>query len=215
MNFLIHGQDTRYNILESIMIKDGHNKCRPADIIILDHTKKQENYTDYLKKGGIIIGGSGYEYSNRYRKFNSVLTAEGALSLIIEHTPFSVCNSSVLILGYGFLGKEVAAIFTSVGANVTVAVKTPNELKSLTHLNYDIIINTIPAPILNQSLIDTMHNDSILLELASTSCLMKDVNCPQLLIGNGLPGRFSPKSAARNLYMEIKSIINGGNICVH
>ena len=113
---------------------------------------------------------------------NSISTAEGAIQIIMEETPKTVHGSNILILGFGKLGKILAKMLDGLGANVFCETKEnvdlawikaygykpihPKEINSELPI-YDIVINTVPAMILDESKLKLLKKDCLILDLAS------------------------------------------------
>jgi dipicolinate synthase subunit A len=229
MNFLIYGEDCRHAILSDLLQQAGHTLQAPADLLILSPKESFTAHTDVINKNCFIWGGipsetaslqtAGYRklrQSAAFRIKNSVYTAEGALALAISESKTALCESRVLILGYGFLGKECARLFTTLGAAVTVYTENPEEFsaaiqkgfsaKKLTELDSlagTIVINTIPAPVLDSLPVSCDISPALLLELASTPCRTAPLPGLTMLTAGALPSRFSPVSAAKLIFDEI------------
>lgn len=216
MNYIIIGNDKRYAYLDEMLKSEGHINQTPADLCILAPREDFKNYANRCKKECICIGGKNYSYSEAFTVSNSISTVEGALSLAINNTHKTIKDSRILVLGFGFLGKELAKSFSLLGGLVTVAARKPKDLciakstgyntvflKELGALDYDIILNTIPAQVLTQANVN--HNKHcIFIELASTPAFDKNIWNFQLIMAGGLPGKYAPYTAAKDLFEEIK-----------
>ena len=155
---------------------------------------------------------------------NAVPTAEGAIQIAMEHTDCTIWSSRVLIIGFGRIGKALAARLHHLGAEVCVSARSPSDLAAIraegyradrtgTYAKglqqYDCIFNTVPAPVLLQHHLDTLRPDAILIDLASSpgglapSCTSTERCIPAL----ALPGRVAPKTAARFIHDAIVSAI--------
>ena len=229
MNFLIYGEDNRHAILSDLLQQAGHTLQAPADLLILSPKESISAHTDAINKNCLIWGGSpsdttdaptfGYRkitQRDNFRVKNSVYTAEGALALAITESKVALCESNVFVLGYGYLGKECARLFSAVGANVTVYTTNPSELfhaaehgfptktlAELSVLDRAILLNTIPSPVLDTLPVVCKKVPALLIELASVPCLTKYVEGLHILPAGALPSRFSPVSAAELMYDEI------------
>jgi len=199
-------------------------------------------FADVLSNKPVFSGFAGsikkyleasiYDYTAReeFSIRNAVLTAEGALELIMREYEDSVFGADVLISGYGRIGRILARYLKGLGACVTAAVRRPEkrawavceginvcdysfrEIK-----NHDIIINTVPAQVFNADVIDRMDDDVFIIDLASSPGGFDTVRAQDrglTLIGApGLPGKTSPKAAGRIIKDTIMNIIkeeNGG-----
>lgn len=113
---------------------------------------------------------------------NAVPTAEGAVQIAMEELPITIHNAHVLITGYGRVGRASAQRFAALGAKVTVAARSCEQLawvdacglngehiSRLPHIlgNYDLIINTIPASILGRNALCSLRPDALVIDLAS------------------------------------------------
>lgn len=229
MNFLVYGDDRRHAILSDLLKKEGFDMQAPADLLILSPKESFTAHTAVINKDCLIWGGissetaflqaSGYRkirQSTSFRTKNSVYTAEGAIALAIQETQTALCESTVFILGYGFLGKECARLFAALGATVTVYTENPAELSSalqtgfsakklteLASLDNTIVINTVPAPVLDSLPVSCHNKPALLIELASIPCLTGQIKNLRILSAGALPSRFSPESAAMLMFDEI------------
>ncbi len=229
MNFLIYGEDCRHAILTDLLQQAGHTLKAPADLLILSPKERISAHTDVITENCLIWGGFpsedavlqtlGYrriKQSTAFRTKNSVYTAEGTVALAIQETKTALCESTVFVLGYGFLGKECARLFSSLGASVTIYTENQSELASamqkgfsakklteLSALDGTLVINTIPAAVLDRLPFSCRTAPALLIELASTPCLTKDISGLRVLPAGALPSRFSPESAAKLIFDEI------------
>ena len=229
MNYMIYGEDCRHGILAALLNNAGFTMEAPADLLILSPRESFCSHRGVLNKGCFIWGGpasdttriqtDGYKkmgQSENFRVKNSVYTAEGALSLAIAHTKKALCESTVFVLGYGYLGKECTRLFTAAGAEVTVYTENPKELAEavlnghraekltgLSDVSGRLLLNTIPVPVLDTLPISANSKPALLIELASTPCLTEDIPGLSVLPAAALPSRFSPESAAKLMFDEI------------
>ena len=112
---------------------------------------------------------------------NAVATAEGTFAEAIRYYPENVQDSRGLILGVGRCGMKVAQLFHAVGARVTVCVRRKDVIRKGSVLGYDmqsleqlkqlvsdsdIIINTIPTPILKEEVLREVSKDTLILDIA-------------------------------------------------
>ncbi len=162
---------------------------------------------------------------------NALLTAEGILSIILEKMPISVFGMKVAVCGYGRIGSFVSSMLKSLGADVTVFARnhdqlTKAELKGLKtaeintisnkiYVN-DCVINTVPAPVINENAIKQLKEDCLLIESASapygidfSACEKYNVN---LVKAFSLPGKKNPKSAGIIIADILRRNIDGDDI---
>ena len=113
---------------------------------------------------------------------NAVPTAEGAIQIAMEELPITIHGARVLVIGFGRVGKATAQRFAALGAKVTVAARSweqlawahamglnPQHMQQLSSLlsRCDLVVNTVPAPILGQEELTVLHPDVPILDLAS------------------------------------------------
>lgn len=153
---------------------------------------------------------------------NAVPTAEGAIQLAMEHLPITVHGARVLVLGFGRVGKVTAQRFAALGARVCVAARNPEQLAwagamgpectPLSELgsrlpHCDLIINTIPSPVLGAKELELVPPDCLLLELASAPGGVDASAAAKLgktlIQAPGLPGKVAPVTAARAIKTTI------------
>lgn len=113
---------------------------------------------------------------------NAVPTAEGAVQLAMEHLPITIHGARVLVVGFGRVGRITAQRFGALGAKVSVAARRYEQLawaqamgfggEQLGHLTgwlcgYDLVVNTVPAPVLTRSELEDLRRDCLIIDLAS------------------------------------------------
>lgn len=162
---------------------------------------------------------------------NALLTAEGILSIILEKMPVSVFGMKIAVCGYGRIGVFISSMLKSLGADVTVFARNHDQLTKA-HLNglktadinsiggnisgYECVINTIPAPVINENAIKQIKDDCLLIESASApygidfnACEKNNIN---LIKAFSLPGKKNPKSAGIIIADIFRRIIDGDDI---
>ena len=153
---------------------------------------------------------------------NAELTAEGVLSLIIENSEKSLQDNKILILGAGRVAKACANILKSL--NLKFAIASYNKEKFpqnnfFSKKNYlgnafikdlgkfDVIINTIPAKVFNDTTLDKIAPNAVFIETASVPCLdetkAKHFN---YIKAPGLPQKYCASSAGK---LMMKNILGG------
>lgn len=157
---------------------------------------------------------------------NADITAEGAVSMLMNELDRSASGAEVLVSGYGRIGKRLAALLTDLGACVTVAARKKDSLFeaentlrcSTDRINYmrrgildtaeryDAIINTVPCRIFGEQNKDILKN-AIYIELASPPHggepeLMKTL-CEKYVSAPSVPGTYAPRSAAEVIAASI------------
>ncbi|MBO5333697.1 MAG: hypothetical protein J6B37_06250 [Clostridia bacterium] len=153
-------------------------------------------------------------YDQTFIEKNAVLTAFGALKIILEHIDFALPMGKYAVTGFGRVAKETVAVLKSLSCDVTVFARNPSQredaiikgckaepLTSLSQLSgdYDIIINTVPAHIIHEESIVNMKKECKIIELASAPFGL-DFDLAQkhgidVVKALGLPGKYTPKTA--------------------
>ena len=184
------------------------------------------NYSKELaKKYGIEY--VDYYNDEGYQILNTIPTAEGALSIIINETRETLFGSKILVLGYGRIGKLLSEYLKDLRAEVYVEARKNSDLTwinargmkavsieeiSLYLGEMDVIVNTVPAMMLDNRKLDLVKNDVFILDLASTPggidfgyAAEKGIKTVHAL---GIPGKTACRSAAVYIYQTIQKILN-------
>lgn len=173
----------------------------PPDALVFAGLTDEKLWFDYAK-------------SEYFALQNALPTAEGALLLAMQNRNSVLCGSSVGIIGFGKIGKAVAALFSAVGAEIFVFARRDEiraEIRALGYTAYGmdalsteiqkcrLLINTVPERILDERMLSQLSKDTFFLELASSPYGADPDTVRRLgvrnLIASGIPGRFFPKTA--------------------
>ncbi|MBE6957607.1 MAG: hypothetical protein E7447_00445 [Ruminococcaceae bacterium] len=133
----------------------------------------------------------------KYVAENAHLTADCAVRLLGQHLPCAFRACPVLIIGWGRIGKCLAAMLKTLDARVSVAARKSTDLAMLSALGFDgvseirpeqyrAIINTAPAPVLGAG-------DGLRIDLAS----QKGIAGENVIWARGLPGKMLPESSGK------------------
>ncbi|WP_373896056.1 dipicolinic acid synthetase subunit A [Virgibacillus natechei] len=162
--------------------------------------------------------------------YNSIPTAEGAIMMAIEHTDYTIHSSRVNVVGFGRVGNTVANKFAALGAKVSVTASSIKELARITEMGLtavplvnlsaytnecDLLINTIPAPVVKKESIQNLPPHALILDLASNPGgtdfdYAKQRGIPAIL-SKSLPGIVAPKTAGKILADVIKQSVTKGD----
>lgn len=216
--------NTRYSQAD-IEIEELFQKLRKDHILLLgainnyskELAKKYDtNYIDYFNDEG-------------YQILNTIPTAEGAIAMIINGTGETLFGSKVLVLGYGRIGKLLSGYLKGLGAEVYVEARSASDLAwinargmtavALGELPFyagkmNIIVNTVPALLLDCRLLELLKPEVFILDLASNpggtdfACAAeKGIKAVHAL---GIPGKVACKSAAVYIYDTINKCLKEG-----
>lgn len=163
--------------------------------------------------------------------YNANLTANGLLHDIIEFTPFSLMNTKVLILGYGNCGKSIAAMLRPLVQTVNVYDHTERNMEKVIEdglneiyynelekalLQCNVVINTVPEPILTDLHLSSVNEITYFFEIASHPFgfqkeLFHKYNL-NLIYCPGLPGKYTPMCAGKRIATYIITKLKGCQI---
>lgn len=123
---------------------------------------------------------SDYLNDEKFILENTVPTAEGALMIALEETPFVLYGAKTAVLGYGRVGATTASLFRRTGADVYIFDRKHEkrihaQIQNLTALEFDdkklfdcdIIINTVPCMVLGSEKLKQIKRDALIIDLAS------------------------------------------------
>lgn len=161
-------------------------------------------------------------YDNEFIEKNAVLTAFGALKILLEHIDFALPLGKYAITGYGRVAKETASLLTSLSCDVTVFARNSSQrddamikgckAEPLTQLplqsdKFDIVINTVPSNVINEDAICNMKKNCKIIELASAPYgLDFDLarnHSVDVVKAFSLPGKYTPKTAGEIIGKKI------------
>lgn len=181
--------------------------------------------SNLLKTKGITF----FDYLNREELAvkNAVATAEGAISIAISETPYTVHNSRCLVLGYGRIGKILSKMLLGLGAKTTICARRLSDLalsdsfgfnsipiKSLKNeiSNYDIIFNTVPAMILDYDMLSLVNPDTLIIDLASkpggVDFKFAKSSGVKAIWALSIPGKYAPVTSGKIIKDTIINILN-------
>lgn len=146
--------------------------------------------------------------------YNTIATAEGIIAEAIIHKETNLHNSECMVLGYGKCAKTLANKLKGIGANVTVVARNPMDLTTASSLGhstlninslknhiycFEYIFNTIPHMIIDDSVLEHVHPESVIFDIASVpggvdkhAATKRNI---KLIHSLGIPGKYAPKSS--------------------
>lgn len=174
--------------------------------------------SEELKKSARKWGAHLIDYfeSEYLTVSNCVPTTEGAVSIAIENTPFTIFGSKALVLGFGRVGRHLSKTLQALGADTYVEARKEADLAWIDALgykkvplakldnciqNFDIIFNTVPSIILDAPRLEKLKKGCVIIDLASYP-YGADVNfCREnkikYILASSLPGKFAPQYAGK------------------
>ncbi|MDD6189097.1 MAG: dipicolinate synthase subunit DpsA [Clostridiales bacterium] len=165
----------------------SENKISPAELLRLVpvHTPV---YGGRLSKGFLETAGElglrteDYFEREELKIANAAATAEGAVQIAMEETPYTLCGAQTMVIGYGRIGKLLSQKLKAMGAYVTASARKPADMawiktngcaavntESLEPLlaKQDIVFNTVPAMVMDRRRLSLMKKGSLCIDLAS------------------------------------------------
>lgn len=146
--------------------------------------------------------------------YNSIPTAEGAIMLAIQNTDITIHSSNVFVFGFGRVGETTANSFDGLGAKITVVSRDRREIARAFERGYqtlllenvkdqitqcDILINTIPHPVIGKEILQYLNNQALIIDLASkpggVDFQYAKARAIETIHALGLPGMVAPKTA--------------------
>jgi dipicolinate synthase subunit A len=160
---------------------------------------------------------------------NSIPTVEGIIADVIYNTEATIDGANVLVFGYGNIGKILVEYLNMLGANVTVSIIESEDQEKLDQMNIknfysnslddlvreigytDVIINTVPCTIIDNSLIKYINRDAYVLDVASHPHGVDHEVLDEFFIKNklylGIPGKIAPKTSGKILSKKINEVM--------
>ena len=200
------------------------------------HPISMDGLTDQIGKK-IVFSGSApmlapyfageifdYTANEIFTLRNAELTAEGAIGLILNEYEGAVYGAKVLVTGYGRIGKVLSGYLRMMGAKVTVAARSPADrdriaFRGMTAADYPeiewsryrVIVNTVPAEVIDRDAVDRMREDVFIIDLASlpggvdlSAAQDRELTCIHAL---ALPGKTAPLTAGIIIKDTIMNIL--------
>ena len=141
-----------------------------------------------------------------YLAENASVTAHCALKIAANHLNITLQNCPVLVIGWGRIGKCLAALLKDLGAKVSVSARKEADRAFLPILGYEIaditppaydlqrfrvIFNTAPSMVLPEQLLEQCPPDCLKIDLASTP----GIGGRDVIWARGLPNREVPETS--------------------
>ena len=156
--------------------------------------------------------GDNYFSANEVVIANARLTAVGLFKEMLLYTEKDVMNRSVMVTGFGNVGKAAAKILDNNGMRVTVCARNKEQrvLAGIYGYNtcdiaeggknmgeYDFVVNTVPAAVFDEESLRKAKKSCVFLELAKGLAAETCSNTASYISCKGMPGKHTPQSAGR------------------
>ena len=182
--------------------------CRRANIRAIDYAEREE-----------------------LAVMNSIPTAEGAIGIAMDNTPYTINDSKCLVIGYGRIGKILSADLKALGADVTATARKYSDLAWISangckaaHTNtlpeiagqFDIIFNTVPHKILDFKALSATKGDVLIIDLASRPGgvdfeVARDLD-RRTIWALSLPGKVAPNTAGKIIKDTLINILEESGV---
>lgn len=157
-----------------------------------------------------------YREADEFAIWNSVPSAEGAIQMAMEATPFTIFGSRSLVIGFGRTGKTLALLLRGLFSDVAIAVRREDDYARVWTQGYryvsahgleeavgtiDLLFNTAPAPVVTRAVLAALPKHAMVIDLA-TAPGGTDFDAAEELgicakLAPGLPGIVAPVTAGR------------------
>ena len=153
-----------------------------------------------------------------YLAQNANITAHCAVKQAVNRLPVTLDRCPVLVIGWGRIGKCLAALLKQMGAIVTVAARKETDRASLESLGYEtedstklgysliryrVIFNTVPTMIMPAQALEFCHKDCLKIDLASKL----GIDAEDVIWARGLPSKDAPESSGTLIANTILRLI--------
>ncbi len=196
------------------------NKKMKNDTLVLGGCFSQE-FVEWMEQRGIAY--LDFMEDETVVEENAVATAEGAIADVILHSPYNIDESKIIVSGYGKCGRAIAERLQALGARVTVLARKKESRKAAKKEGFyaadfafgpeeamgaNVLINTVPAPVITELMIRELPKNAYLLDIASKpggvdfeSAKEHGIRAQLLL---GIPGKYAPLESAYILARAIE-----------
>ena len=146
---------------------------------------------------------------------NANITAEGVIAELLQLSPYSIYGQKICVVGYGACGRAIARKLFALGGDILVVARSEMariQAKIAGYQSCDFatwsqmvgemttVVNTVPALVITQDILDSMTREAVILDIASKPggtdfayASKKEIPAKLAL---GLPGIYSTKSSA-------------------
>ncbi len=157
---------------------------------------------------------------------NAVPTAEGTVERLMEKIPTTIFGARILVTGFGRTAQALCLLLKAMGAAVTVAARKSEALahaqsigcnamplQRLAHekLHFDAIVNTVPARVITDVVLDKVRPYCYIVDIASApGGIDFDYAARHGLLAESalsLPGQVAPKTAGKIIKETVCNMI--------
>lgn len=186
-----------------------------------------------MERGAVVFAGLGnaflrqiceeasvklveYREADEFAIWNSIPSAEGAIQMAMEATPFTLFGSRSLVLGFGRTGKALALLLRGLYSDVSVVARRQLDFARIWAAGYryipwdrltdavaesDVIFNTVPALVLPREVLAMAPSHAAIIDVASAPGGTDFAAAQELgltaKLAPGLPGIVAPVTAGK------------------
>lgn len=196
-----------------------------SDAIILSG-QGIDSYVLSQNESGKHITLCYYAGSDAFLQMNADISAEASVYEAMQQTKNTIMNMTVLVIGYGLFGRATARRLKALGADVWVAARREQpriqaqndgmraiaiaDMPSIAE-HISIVLNTVPAHVMERSFLNALSKEACILELASAPYGFAKEDAEALhihpLILPALPAKYAPHTAAQALANVVTELI--------
>ena len=176
---------------------------------------------------GLGIGIHEYEHDQELMLLRAPAIVEAAIRIIIENTAVTIHDANICIIGQGNIGSVLTRALVALGAHVTVAARNPVQRASAYTLGargvplarlleaasgFDMLLTTVPAPIVTKQVIDQLPASALVMDLSAPpggADLDYAQSTGRKAIWARALGRRAPVTVGGSQWTGITRIING------
>ena len=162
---------------------------------------------------------------------NAIPTAEGAIQIAMEELPITLHDARVLVIGFGRLGRALAPRLRALGARVWVSARRYEQRAAAESMglgsegvdrlpdwlcSYDLVFNTVPAPVLGVEELAALKEGALVIDLASRPGGV-DMDAAaalgvRVIWALSLPGKVAPVTSGRYIKDTVYHIMEELNL---
>ena len=148
------------------------------------------------------------------------------MEIALRESERAIAGSACLVAGYGRIGRALAQLLRAMGARVTASARKPKDIAWIEASGYravqtsrvgsgeepyDLVFNTIPAPVFTRTVLARLKTGCIVIDLASLPggvdfSAAKDLGL-KAVQALSLPGKTAPESAAEIIKQTVYTIL--------
>lgn len=157
-----------------------------------------------------------------YLAINAAITADCALQVAASHLHTTFSDSPSIVIGWGRIGKCLAALLHNAHSPVTIAARKETDRAMAKALGfhaveiceipkllpqYRVLFNTVPELILRKNDF-RVNGHCVKIELAS----INGIECEDIVVARGLPGVYAPESSGNLIGRIFLKLCREGNL---